>query len=270
MTVSSGRGRIPKSYVSTVIPRNRVIRIAPSHVRTTRAFWASGRLNAATPSETASTPVSAGEPEENAGRIRKSPTASSPSGPCAECAAGDEPRAGAQVVLADDVRAAPLGVRVDRLPVGAHDDRNQDRDGDGDGERVAQRDAPGENQDQEDFLGRVRHRGERVGGEDGERRGLAEALVPLLRGRERGADGEPLQTVQAHRVNSTPAGTSDEKAALRTVAVDRSSRGSRIARIGRETRPRSCRWGHSVASRCAPRRSFPVGPSCTTKADGGT
>src|SRR5438128_2231380 len=88
MTVSSGRGRIPKSYVSTVIPRNRVIRIAPSHVRTTRAFWASGRLNAGTPSETASTPVSAVQPEENARRIRKSPTPSSPGGCCGYGASG--------------------------------------------------------------------------------------------------------------------------------------------------------------------------------------
>src|SRR2546425_4653302 len=53
-----------------------------------------------------------------------------------------------------------------RLPVGADDDRDQDRDRDRDGERVAQRGAPGEDQDEEDFLGRVRHGGQRIGGED--------------------------------------------------------------------------------------------------------
>src|SRR2546429_3146776 len=40
----------------------------------------------------------------------------------------------------------------------------------------------------QDFLGRVRHRRERVRGEDREARRLAEALVPLLRGRDRRAD----------------------------------------------------------------------------------
>src|SRR5437899_1486597 len=115
MTVSSGRGRIPKSYVSTVIPRNRVIRIAPSHVRTTRAFWASGRLNAGTPSETASTPVSAVQPEENARRIRKSPTPSSPGGCCGYGASGMKSKIAPSPPYTRSTPTLPARIRTRRI-----------------------------------------------------------------------------------------------------------------------------------------------------------
>ena len=65
-----------------------MIRIAPSQVSTMRALWASGGLNAGTPSETASTPVRAVQPEENARRIRKSPMPSRPGGCCTYGASG--------------------------------------------------------------------------------------------------------------------------------------------------------------------------------------
>ncbi len=48
---------------------------------------------------------------------------------------GDEARIAAEVLAGDDVGPAPLGVREDRLPVGAHDDRDEDGDGHGDRER---------------------------------------------------------------------------------------------------------------------------------------
>src|SRR2546429_5025378 len=65
----------------------------------------------------------------------------------------------------------------------------------------------------QDFLGRVRHRRERVRGEDREARRLAEALVPLLRGRDRRADEEPLQPVLTHEANITAGGAATPKTA---------------------------------------------------------
>ena len=54
------------------MPMKSEIRMTPSHASTTRAFFASGGLKAGTPSETASTPVSAAQPEAKARRTRKS------------------------------------------------------------------------------------------------------------------------------------------------------------------------------------------------------
>jgi hypothetical protein len=103
-----------------------------------------------------------------------------------------------EVVLADDVRAAALRIRPNRLAVRAHDDRDQNGDGDADRDRVAQGDCAGQDQDEQDFFGRVRDRGERVRGENRERRRLAEALVARLGGRERASDEETLQPAQTH------------------------------------------------------------------------
>ena len=54
------------------MPTNRVIRMMPSQARTVRALRASGGRKAGTPSETASTPVRAAQPEEKARSTRKS------------------------------------------------------------------------------------------------------------------------------------------------------------------------------------------------------
>ena len=62
------------------MPRKSTMRMTPRHVSTTRALCASGGLNAGTPSETASTPVSAVHPEENARSSSRSPMPSSPGG----------------------------------------------------------------------------------------------------------------------------------------------------------------------------------------------
>ena len=54
------------------MPTNSVIRMNPSQARTMRALRASGGRKAGTPSDTASTPVSAAQPEEKARSTRKS------------------------------------------------------------------------------------------------------------------------------------------------------------------------------------------------------
>ncbi len=98
---------------------------------------------------------------------------------------GDEPGHLAQVVLGDDVGAAALGIGQDGLPVRADHDRDQHRDREPDRNRVDERGGARDHQDQQDLLGGVRHRGERVGREDRERGRLREPLVPGLRRSER-------------------------------------------------------------------------------------
>jgi hypothetical protein len=89
----------------------------------------------------------------------------------------DQPGNDAEVVLRDDVRAAAARVREDRLAVRRDDDRDEGGDAHADRQRVAQRGRAREDQHEQDFLGRVGDGGERVGGEDRKRDGLAEALV---------------------------------------------------------------------------------------------
>ncbi len=70
------------------------IRMTPSHASTMRAFFASGGLKAGTPSETASTPVSAAQPEAKArstrNRVRSWVGAMTAR---AACAAASQPKA---------------------------------------------------------------------------------------------------------------------------------------------------------------------------------
>lgn len=61
----------PVGRARKVMPMKSKIRRAPSHASTTGGFFASGGLKAGTPSETASTPVSAAQPDANARRTRK-------------------------------------------------------------------------------------------------------------------------------------------------------------------------------------------------------
>ena len=109
--------------------------------------------------------------------------------------AGDQRRVLAEVLAAHDVAAAAARVGEDRLAVRERDDREQDRDRDRDRdqrvepEREARR---AERGDEEDLLGRVRRRRDRVGGEDRERDGLRDALVLLLGRRQRPTDQEPF------------------------------------------------------------------------------
>ena len=86
-----------------------------------------------------------------------------------------------------------MWVCADRLAVGDADRQHQQRDHRGDRERQRQSGAAAEDQDGEQRLRPVRHGGERVGGQDGERDQLAHPLV-RDRGRpERRAEHEAEQ-----------------------------------------------------------------------------
>ncbi len=61
-----------------LMPRKSAAKIAAAQTSVIRAFLHSGGLKAGTPSEIASTPVSAAAPELNARRMRKMPSASPP------------------------------------------------------------------------------------------------------------------------------------------------------------------------------------------------
>ena len=56
---------------SRLMPTNRIANSTAAQVRVVRALRHSGTLNAGTPSETASTPVSATAPDEKARRIQQ-------------------------------------------------------------------------------------------------------------------------------------------------------------------------------------------------------
>ena len=92
--------------------------------------------------------------------------------------AGHLGRDDAEVVPGDQVGATGRGVLLDRLPVGEDQEPEHHHHGDGDrhheGER---RQADQRDEDVEDLLGGVGARGEVVGGEHGERGGLAQPLV---------------------------------------------------------------------------------------------
>ena len=69
---------------SRLIPTNSTANSPAAQVRVVRALRHSGALKAGTPSETASTPVSATAPDEKARRISSSPSA--PAAPLASSA----------------------------------------------------------------------------------------------------------------------------------------------------------------------------------------
>src|SRR5439155_14903004 len=104
----------------------------------------------------------------------------------------------AEVVLCDEVGTATLLVRHHRVAVRDDEDGQQRGDAEGDGKRVAERGAAGQDEHQENFLGRVRHRRERVGGEHRERHGLAEPLVAGLRERYWRTDQQALEERKSH------------------------------------------------------------------------
>ena len=113
--------------------------------------------------------------------------------------ARDERRVLAEVLAADDVGAAAARVREDRLPVRRRDDREQERDRDRDRDKLREPEREArrpDRDDEEDLLGRVRGRRDRVGREDRERDRLGDALVFLLGRRQRPADEESLQRVE--------------------------------------------------------------------------
>src|SRR5438034_218206 len=145
---------MPRSYARKVMPRKSVMRMVPSTARTMRALRASGGLNAGTQAHRHGQDIV----DEERGRA-------------------DEPGHDAEVVLRDDVGAPATRIREDRLAVRRNNDGDERGDADSDRQGVAERCRPGEDQHEENLLGRVRDGGERVRGEDGKRGGLAEALV---------------------------------------------------------------------------------------------
>ena len=125
--------------------------------------------------------------------------------------AGDERRVLAEVLAADDVAAAAARVGEDRLAVR---ERRRSRAG----ARPRSRSGPAcrgpsarldaaDRGDEEDLLGGVRGRRDRVGGEDRQRDRLRDALVLLLGRGERPADEQPLDDRQHPDSSAGPAGS---------------------------------------------------------------
>ena len=73
-----------------------------------------------------------------------------------------------EVVAGHRVGAAPVRIGVDDLPVGDHQDDQQDDDGDGDGQDEVKGGGAGRGQDDENGLGPVGDRGQRIEGEGGQ------------------------------------------------------------------------------------------------------
>ena len=107
--------------------------------------------------------------------------------------AGDETGGGAEVVLADDVGAAAVGVRGDRLAVAEHHDGQQQDHQQRDGTEVAdRRHADDGHEDVQDLLGGERARRDGVGREDRQADGLGQPLMRRGRRLQRSADEQPL------------------------------------------------------------------------------
>jgi hypothetical protein len=104
----------------------------------------------------------------------------------------DEARQLAEVLLRDDVRAAARLVRPHGLPVGEDDDREQPGDRERKREDDVRRGGGRGDEHDECRLGRVRHRGQRVGREDRQRERLRQQRLVQLARRHRAADDDPL------------------------------------------------------------------------------
>ena len=120
--------------------------------------------------------------------------------------AGDEARVLADVLLAHDVGAAAVGVGEDHLPVRDDDDREQHAHDDRDRHELAEPEGEArraERGDEEDLLGRVRGRRQRVGREHRQRDGLGEPLLLHLGRGERTPDEQSLQRAE-HSPTSFP------------------------------------------------------------------
>ena len=98
----------------------------------------------------------------------------------------------AEVLLADDVGAAAVRVRAHRLAVRGHHDHQEDRDRARDRHRHADAGDARDEQHAQDLLGRVRDRGEGVGGEHRQREDLGEEGVLEPFARDRAPQQQPL------------------------------------------------------------------------------
>jgi hypothetical protein len=105
----------------------------------------------------------------------------------------DERRHLAEVVLRDEIGAASGRVRMNRLAVREDDHREDRGDDEGDGTREAERAGPDKHEHAQDFFRRIRHRGERIGGEDRETGEARESFVLREVRRDRLPDDEALE-----------------------------------------------------------------------------
>ena len=124
---------------------------------------------------------------------------------------GDESGGGAEVLLGDDVRPTAVRIRVDRLAVREHHDREQRRDHDRDRHDQVARGERGRDQHEQAGLGRVGHRRERIRCEDRQREPLRQQLALELRERHPPSDKRPLQR-DAHRARRLLHGARDDRA----------------------------------------------------------
>ncbi len=112
---------------------------------------------------------------------------------------GRQPGERAEVVLADDVGAAPAGIGAHRLPVRGDDHSHQQRDGDRDRHDVLLRRRRRDEQDDQDLAGGIGDRGQRVGGEDRERQHLRQQRVLQVVTGERTPQDDALDHRRARR-----------------------------------------------------------------------
>ena len=118
-----------------------------------------------------------------------------PSGCSRSAASGGNQRGHlAEVVLGDQVRAATSRVRVDRLAIGKHHDREDAGDDECDRARERERRGAREHQHPQVLLGRVHNRRERVGRQHGQARDPGEPFVVREMRGDRLADDESLET----------------------------------------------------------------------------
>lgn len=112
--------------------------------------------------------------------------------------AGDEHApVGAEVLGGDLEVAAAALVGPDVLPVGGDDGEEDHHDGRGHPRGVLVHDEPFGPEGQQDLLGRVRHRRQRVAGEHGQRDALGEKLLVLLGAAQSASQKHPLHKVRS-------------------------------------------------------------------------
>ena len=109
----------------------------------------------------------------------------------------------AQVDAGDLVVASAAGVGVHVLPVRRHHGEHHDGDGDRDLPAEGVRRDPGDREHDEDLVGRVGDRGERVAREDRERDALGQQRLPELAAAQLATQEDPLRDIsEAHSVEA--------------------------------------------------------------------
>ena len=118
-----------------------------------------------------------------------------------EGGAGQLADPGTEVVTRHGVGAATVRVGVDHLAVGGHQDDQEDDDGDGDGQDEVERGGARRGQDDQDGLGPIGHRGERVERERRQTFDGCDLLARRLLSRQRRARPERGPDVRMPRID---------------------------------------------------------------------